>query len=166
MIVPDVEASNGLIHVIDTVLLPPSMQAEAGQDIVEVAVADGRFTTLATALTEAGLVETLQGEGPYTVFAPTDEAFANLPEGALEALLADPEQLTAVLLYHVVAGEVPSSEVVTLTEAETVQGEPVQIRVEDGKVFINDAEVILTDVEASNGVIHVIDTVILPPSAG
>jgi transforming growth factor-beta-induced protein len=163
VILPDVAASNGLIHVIDTVLLPPSLQA---QDIVDVAVADGRFTTLAAALTEADLVETLQGEGPFTVFAPTDDAFAKLPEGTLEALLADPEQLTAVLLYHVVAGDVPSTEVVNLTEAMTVQGESVQIRVEDGRVFVNDAEVIITDVEASNGVIHVIDTVIVPPSAG
>jgi transforming growth factor-beta-induced protein len=163
VILPDVAASNGLIHVIDTVLLPPSLQA---QDIVDVAVADGRFTTLAAALTEADLVETLQGEGPFTVFAPTDDAFAKLPDGTLEALLADPEQLTAVLLYHVVAGNVPSTEVVNLTEAMTVQGESVQIRVEDGRVFVNDAEVIITDVEASNGVIHVIDTVIVPPSAG
>jgi transforming growth factor-beta-induced protein len=144
----------------------PTAVPAAGQNIVEVAVADGRFTTLAAALTEADLVETLQGEGPFTVFAPTDDAFAKLPDGTLEALLADPEQLTAVLLYHVVAGDVPSTEVVNLTEAMTVQGESVQIRVEDGRVFVNDAEVIITDVEASNGVIHVIDTVIVPPSAG
>jgi uncharacterized surface protein with fasciclin (FAS1) repeats len=131
---------------------------------VDVAVADGRFTTLATALTEAGLVETLQGEGPFTVFAPTDEAFAALPEGTLEALLADPEQLTSVLLYHVVAGEVPSTEVVNLDEAETVQGEPVSIRTDMGSVYLNDAQVILPDVVASNGIIHVIDSVLLPPS--
>jgi len=162
VILPDVAASNGIIHVIDTVLLPPSLQA---QDIIDVAVADGRFTTLATALTEAGLVETLQGEGPFTVFAPTDEAFAALPEGTLEALLADREQLSAVLLYHVVPGEVLAADVVQLTEAETAQGEPVTIRVEGNRVFINDAEVIITDIEASNGVIHVIDSVIVPPSA-
>jgi uncharacterized surface protein with fasciclin (FAS1) repeats len=162
VILPDVAASNGVIHVIDNVLLPPSLQA---QTIVDVAVADGRFTTLATALTEAGLVETLQGEGPFTVFAPTDEAFAALPEGTLEALLADPEQLSAVLLYHVVAGEVLAADVVQLSEAETVQGEPVQIHVEGNRVFVNEAEVIITDIEASNGVIHVIDSVIVPPSA-
>jgi uncharacterized surface protein with fasciclin (FAS1) repeats len=162
VILPDVAASNGIIHVIDSVLLPPSFQA---QTIVDVAVADGRFTTLATALTEAGLVETLQGQGPFTVFAPTDEAFATLPEGTLEALLADREQLSAVLLYHVVAGEVLAADVVQLSEAQTAQGEPVQIRVEGSRVFINDAEVIITDIQASNGVIHVIDSVILPPSA-
>jgi len=162
VIVPDVAASNGIIHVIDTVLLPPSLQA---QNIVDVAVADGRFTTLATALTEAELIETLQGEGPFTVFAPTDDAFASLPEGTLEALLADKEQLTAVLLYHVVAGGVPAADVVNLSEAVTVQGQLVQIRVQDGRVFINDAEVIITDVAASNGIIHVIDAVLIPPSA-
>jgi uncharacterized surface protein with fasciclin (FAS1) repeats len=163
VILPDVMASNGIIHVIDTVLLPPSMQA---QSIVDVAVADERFSTLVTALTEAGLVETLQGEGPFTVFAPTNDAFAKLPEGTLDALLADNEQLTAVLLYHVLAGAVPAADVLNLSEATTVQGQTVSIRVESGRVFINDAEVIITDIEASNGIIHVIDTVITPPPAG
>ncbi len=163
VILPDVMAANGIIHVIDTVLLPPSMQAP---NIVDVAVADERFSTLVTALTEAGLVETLQGEGPFTVFAPTNDAFAKLPAGTLDALLADKDQLTSVLLYHVVAGEVLAAEVVGLSEAETVQGELIAIRVEDGRVYINDAEVLITDIEASNGIIHVIDTVITPPPAG
>lgn len=138
----------------------------APQTIVDVAVADERFSTLVAALTEAGLVTTLQGEGPFTVFAPTNDAFAKLPAGTLEALLADTEALTAVLLYHVVAGEVPAAQVITLSEAQTVQGAPVIIRVEAGRVFVNDAEVIITDIEASNGIIHVIDSVITPPPAG
>ncbi len=136
---------------------------EAPQDIVDIAVSDGRFTTLVAALDAAGLVETLQGEGPFTVFAPTDDAFAKLPEGTVEALLADTEALTNILLYHVVSGEVMAADVVNLTSAETINGTDVQIMVKDGNVFLNDAQVIITDIEASNGVIHVIDTVLLPP---
>jgi transforming growth factor-beta-induced protein len=137
--------------------------APAG-DIVAVATEAGSFTTLLTAATAAGLVETLQGEGPYTVFAPTDEAFAALPEGTLEALLADPEALKKVLLYHVVEGKVTSDQVVGLTTATTVEGSPIAISVEDGTVSLNDsAKVVTVDVMASNGVIHVIDAVILPP---
>ena len=162
VIITDVEASNGVIHVIDSVLLPPAKLS----DIVDTAVADGRFTTLAAALGAADLVETLKGEGPFTVFAPTDDAFAKLPEGTVESLLLPEnlEQLKSILLYHVVSGKVMASDVVTLTSAETVLGEDVTIKVEDGKVFLNDTvEVIITDVEASNGVIHVIDAVLLPP---
>jgi uncharacterized surface protein with fasciclin (FAS1) repeats len=131
-------------------------------DIVETAQAAGEFTILLTAVEAAGLVDTLKGEGPFTVFAPTDEAFAALPEGTLEALLADTDTLTQILLYHVVAGQVTVDQVVELESAETVEGSTVTIRVEDGKVFINDAEVITTDILTSNGVIHVIDAVILP----
>ena len=125
------------------VVEPTSAPAAAAQNIIDVAVADGRFTTLATALTAAGLVETLQGDGPFTVFAPTDEAFAALPEGVLEGLLADTEALTAVLLYHVVAGEVPASAVVNLSSADTVQGEAVSIRTDMGNVYMNEAQVIV-----------------------
>ncbi len=134
--------------------------------IVDIAVEDGRFTTLVAALQAADLVETLQGEGPFTVFAPTDEAFAKLPAGTLEDLLKpeNKQMLTDILLYHVVAGKVMASDVVNLTEAMTVLGKNVAIKVDGGKVYINDAEVIITDIEASNGVIHVIDTVILPPA--
>ena len=139
------------------------MPAE-GQTIVDIAVADGRFTTLVTALQAAGLVETLQGEGPFTVFAPTDEAFAKLPEGALDGLLADTEALTNVLLYHVVPGKVMAADVVNLTSADTVANLPVSIMVDGETVKVGDAQVIITDIEASNGVIHVIDTVLLPPS--
>jgi uncharacterized surface protein with fasciclin (FAS1) repeats len=133
-------------------------------DIVDTAVADGRFTTLATALTEAGLIETLKGEGPFTVFAPTDDAFAALPAGTLEGLLADKEALTNVLLYHVVAGKVMAADVVELDSADTVLGKPVGIIVQDGNVFVNDSQVIITDIETSNGVIHVIDAVLIPPA--
>ncbi|MET0565010.1 MAG: fasciclin domain-containing protein [Acidimicrobiia bacterium] len=159
----DIAASNGVIHVIDQVILPPSMTeaAEMG-DIVETAQAAGEFSTLITAVEAAGLVETLKGDGPFTVFAPTDEAFDALEEGTLDALLGDPEALSEVLLYHVVPGKVTADQVVELESAQTVQGEPVSIRVEDGKVFINDAEVIATNVLTSNGVIHVIDRVIVP----
>ncbi len=139
--------------------------AQADQDIVDTAVAAGSFTTLATALTEAGLIDTLKGEGPFTVFAPTDEAFAALPPGTLEGLLADKEALTNVLTYHVVPGKVMAADVVGLSSANSVEGSPIAISVVDGKVMLNsDATVAATDIEASNGVIHVIDKVILPPS--
>jgi len=145
---------------------PTAIPEPVLSDIVDTAVADGRFTTLAAALGAADLVETLKGEGPFTVFAPTDDAFAKLPEGTVESLLLPEnlEQLKSILLYHVVSGKVLASNVVTLTSAETVLGEDITIKVEDGKVFLNDTvEVIITDVEASNGVIHVIDAVLLPP---
>lgn len=136
----------------------------ASKDIVTTAVDAGMFKTLATALTEAGLIETLKGKGPFTVFAPTDEAFAKLPKGTLEGLLKDKEALKKILLYHVVSGNVMSTDVVKLTEAKTVEGSKVKISVKDGNVMINDAKVIKADIKASNGVIHVIDTVILPPA--
>jgi len=157
VIITDIMTSNGIIHVIDAVLLPKD-------DIVDTAVADGRFTTLAAALGAAELIETLKGEGPFTVFAPTDDAFAKLPAGTVESLLLpeNKQQLIDILLYHVVAGKVMAEDVVTLTEAETVLGQNVSIKVENGKVYINDSEVIITDIVTSNGVIHVIDTVLLP----
>ena len=132
------------------------------KDIVETAVDAGSFKTLAAALQAANLVETLQGEGPFTVFAPTDEAFAKLPEGTVEALLKDKEALTQILLYHVVSGKVTSGEVVKLESAKTVEGEEVMIKVSEGSVYINDSKVTSADVMASNGVIHVIDTVLIP----
>ena len=159
VVIADIEASNGVIHVIDSVLLPPE---ELGS-IVDIAVADGRFETLVTALGAAGLVETLQGEGPFTVFAPTDDAFAKLPAGTVEALLADIPALTDILLYHVVPGAVMAADVATLESADTVQGDSVAISADGGTVRINDAQVVIADIEASNGVIHVIDSVLLPP---
>jgi len=145
-------------------LLYAAPVAYAQGDIVDVAVADGRFTTLVAAVQAAGLVDTLKGEGPFTVFAPTDDAFAKLPEGTVEALLADIPALTNVLLYHVVAGEVKAADVVTLDNANTALDKAVLVTVRDGRVFVNDAQVVITDVEASNGVIHVVDTVLLPPT--
>jgi transforming growth factor-beta-induced protein len=141
---------------------PMPTPTEAPKSIVAIAVADGRFTTLVTALKAAGLVETLQGEGPFTVFAPTDEAFARLPAGTVEALLNDPEQLKALLLYHVVAGKVMAADARMLTEAETVNGEKVKITAQGEMLKVNDSQVVLPDIEGSNGVIHVIDAVLLP----
>lgn len=155
IIVTDIKAKNGVVHVIDSVILP-------GQTIADVTVNDGRFTTLVAALQAANLVETLKGAGPFTVFAPTDEAFAKLPAGTVEALLKDIPTLSKILLYHVVAGAVKSDEVVTLTSADTVAGQPVSIKVQDGKVFINESQVIIVDIMTGNGIIHVIDTVLLP----
>jgi len=168
VIITDIATSNGVIHVIDAVLLPPSDDAmmEEKNTIVDIAVADGRFTTLVAAVTAADLVETLSGEGPFTVFAPTDDAFAALPAGTLDSLLLpeNKQQLTDILLYHVVSGKVMAADVVTLTSAPTVLGKDVTVTVKDGKVFLNDTvQVIITDIEASNGVIHVIDAVLLPP---
>ncbi|TVQ81856.1 MAG: fasciclin domain-containing protein [Phycisphaeraceae bacterium] len=137
---------------------------QRARDIVDTAVNAGNFTILARALTEAGLVETLKGDGPFTVFAPTDEAFAKLPDGTLETLLR-PEnraKLTAILTYHVVPGNVMAADVVKLDNATTVNGQRVAIKVNDGKVMIDGATVTTTDIRASNGVIHVIDSVILP----
>ncbi len=134
------------------------------KNIVEVAVEAGNFNTLATALTEADLVDALKGDGPFTVFAPTDEAFAKLPEGALEGLLNDKEALKQVLLYHVVEGNVMASDVVKIDEASTLSGKNVNVKVDDNGVMLNNSKVVTTDIKASNGVIHVIDTVLLPPS--
>lgn len=134
------------------------------KDIVDTAVEADDFNTLATALTEAELIETLKGEGPFTVFAPTDAAFAALPEGTLDNLLADKEKLSNVLLYHVVAGKIMAEDVVGLDgqSVETASGQSINIKVKDGTVHINDAVVKTTDIEASNGVIHVIDSVLIP----
>jgi len=156
IVLTDIEASNGVIHVIDTVLLP--------KDLVDAAVFN-KFDTLAAALTAAELVDTLKGEGPFTVFAPTEDAFKALPEGTLASLLLpeNKQQLTNILLYHVVSGSVLAEDVVKLTEAETVLGKNVTIKVDMGKVYNNDAQVIVTDIKTTNGIIHVINAVLLPP---
>jgi uncharacterized surface protein with fasciclin (FAS1) repeats len=140
------------------------MPEQLTKDIVDIAVSDGRFTTLVAALKAAGLVETLKGKGPFTVFAPTDAAFAKLPAGTVDNLLKDIPALKNVLLYHVVSGSVMASEVVKMDKATTVLGKDVMIKVVGGKVLINDSQVIIPDIKASNGVIHVIDAVLLPPS--
>ncbi len=187
----DVMASNGIIHVIDTVLLPPhdgmteemsdemsddmteemsdDMSEESLGSIVDVAVEAGSFTTLVAAVQAAGLEETLSMGGPFTVFAPTDEAFAAALESlglTAEELLADTETLTSILTYHVIDGEVPASTVVTLDgqSAETLNGASVDISIDGETVMVNDATVVAVDVAADNGIIHVIDTVLLPPS--
>ena len=133
-------------------------------DIVDTAVANGNFTTLAAALEAGDLISTLKSEGPFTVFAPTDEAFAKLPDGTVEMLLMpeNKDKLVAILTYHVVAGKVSAADVVTLDSATTVNGSDVNINVRDDSVFINDSRVVMTDIRASNGIIHVVDTVILP----
>jgi uncharacterized surface protein with fasciclin (FAS1) repeats len=136
----------------------------APKDIVDTAVAAGSFKTLATALTAAGLVDTLKGPGPFTVFAPTDEAFAKLPAGTVESLLK-PEnkaQLVKILTYHVVAGKVMAADVTKLEAAKTVQGGSLTVKITEGKVFVDNAQVVKTDIVTSNGVIHVIDAVVLP----
>ena len=144
---------------------PSASAAAMTKDIVQTATEAGSFKTLLTAVKAAGLVETLQGKGPFTVFAPTDAAFAALPAGTLDGLLKDPAALKKILLYHVVSGSVTSDNVVELSSATSVEGSPIAISVKDGTVYLNDsAKVVTPDVMASNGVIHVIDKVILPPA--
>lgn len=174
IIITDIQASNGVIHVIDAVITPDSAMGETDQggemgaeslpSIVDIATGDENFSTLVTALTEAGLVDALSGDGPYTVFAPTNAAFDALPEGALDELLADQEALTQVLLYHVVDGKAMAEDVVGLPYAETLAEQPVLFTVDDGTVMVNEATVTTADVEATNGVVHVIDAVLLPPT--
>ena len=138
-----------------------SAQAQT-KDIVDTAISAGTFKTLATALKAADLVDTLKGPGPFTVFAPTDEAFAKLPAGTLDSLLKDPAKLKSILLYHVVAGKIMAKDVVTVKTAKSVQGSAIPITVSGGKVMADKANVVKTDIVAANGVIHVIDAVMLP----
>lgn len=210
IVAADVETTNGVIHVIDTVILPPSLvaavaaaaeenaMAEAtpapteepaeeaaaaeatpapteeaveetaapAADIVDTAVAAGSFNTLVAAVQAAGLVDALKGEGPFTVFAPTDDAFAQIPQETIDALLADPTgDLTQILLYHVVAGKVMAADLSDGLTAATLQGGEVTFSLSDSAAMVNGANIIVTDIETSNGVIHVIDSVILPPAA-
>lgn len=158
----DIVCSNGVVHLIDSVILPPAPKPS----IVETAVGNEDFSTLVALVKHAGLVETLSGEGPFTVFAPNNAAFAKLPKETVEALLSDEgkEQLGAILKYHVVPGSVMAADVVKLKEAKTALGQSAKISVKDGKVYVDGAQVIATDIECGNGVIHVIDSVILPQS--
>jgi uncharacterized surface protein with fasciclin (FAS1) repeats len=156
VVATDISCTNGLIHVIDAVIMP--------RDIVDTAVAAGSFNTLVAAVKAAGLVETLKGDGPFTVFAPTDEAFAKLPKDTLESLLKpeNKDKLAAILTYHVVAGKVLAADVVKIDSAKTVNGQSVKVSTEKDAVMVDGAKVLKTDVLGSNGVIHVIDSVILP----
>ncbi len=150
--------------IVSAVAASGPVKASEPKDIVETAVAAGSFKTLAAALQAAGLVDTLKGKGPFTVFAPTDEAFAKLPPGTVENLLKpeNREQLRRILTYHVVSGKVMASDVVKLQSAKAVSGDTIRIRVSDGTVMVDNARVVTPDIAASNGVIHVIDSVILP----
>lgn len=141
-------------------------KAAASKDIVETAVAAGSFKTLAAALSAAGLVDTLKGEGPFTVFAPTDEAFAKLPAGTVESLLLpeNKQKLTDILTYHVIAGDVRSDAAVKLESATALNKKAIKLRVKEGSLFLNEAKVTTADVACSNGVIHIIDAVLLPPT--
>ena len=184
IVVTDIETSNGVIHVIDSVLLPPADEAAAeaaaepvaeataepaaeaapAGDIVDTAVAAGDFTTLVAAVQAAGLVDALKGEGPFTVFAPTDAAFAALPAGTVETLLEDPTgDLTQILLYHVVSGKVMAGDLSEGLAAATLQGKELAFTLADG-AKVNGVNIVVTDIETSNGVIHVIDSVLLPPA--
>jgi transforming growth factor-beta-induced protein len=159
---PDVTASNGVIHVIDSVLIPNAAPATPAKNIVQTAIAAGQFKTLASLLTKAGLAGTLQGKGPFTVFAPTDAAFAKVPKATLAALGKDKAKLRAVLLYHVVRGKVTAAQAMKLRSAKTLQGKSLSTRVSGGKVLVGGATVTKADVTASNGVIHVINKVLIP----
>ncbi|MFN0101170.1 MAG: fasciclin domain-containing protein [Bryobacteraceae bacterium] len=150
-------------HALSVLLLLAGAAAQApAADIVDTAVAAGKFNTLVAAVKAAGLVDTLKSAGPFTVFAPTDAAFAKLPAGTVEALLKDPAKLKNILLYHVVSGKVMAAQVVHLKSAKTVQGSSVKISTMGGNVMLNNANVVATDIATDNGVIHVIDSVILP----
>ena len=158
VIATDISCKNGTIHIIDSVILPPN------PDIVDTAVAAGSFKTLVAAVKAAGLVETLKGDGPFTVFAPTDDAFGKLPKEAIADLLKpeNKKKLTSILTYHVVPGKVMAADVVKITSAKTVNGQSASVKVEGGNVMIDGAKVLKTDIECGNGVIHVIDSVIMP----
>jgi uncharacterized surface protein with fasciclin (FAS1) repeats len=148
--------------VLTSVLIACSALAASAADIVDTAIAAGNFNTLVTAIKAAGLVDTLKSAGPFTVFAPTDEAFAKLPAGTVEALLKDPAKLKKILTYHVVSGKVMAADVVKMKFAKTVEGSSARISAKGGTVMIDNAKVVKTDIICDNGVIHVIDTVIMP----
>ena len=156
----DIVADNGVIHAIDMVLLPPEPEPTT---IVDIVVSDERFSTLVTALGVAGLVETLQGEGPFTVFAPTNEAFAKLPAGTLDALLHDPSALRALLLYHVVPGDLASGDVLAAKALKTLQGASISVGTHPPSLN-GSVGFVETDIKASNGVLHAIDGVLIPPT--
>jgi uncharacterized surface protein with fasciclin (FAS1) repeats len=160
VVATDIACSNGVIHIIDSVILPSEDKIPAVADKA------GKFKTLLAAAKAAGLVDALSGDKALTVFAPTDEAFAKLPKGTVESLLKpeNKDKLVAILTYHVVEGRVYSEDAVAAKSAKTLQGGSVSITVKDSGAYVNDAKIVATDIDAGNGVIHVIDSVILPPS--
>lgn len=162
----DIPASNGIVHVINAVLVPPPADTTEMMDstVVDIIVGSAVHETLETAVIEAGLAETLSGEGPFTIFAPTDSAFAALPDGLLDSLLADSAALTNVLLYHALGAAVPSDSLSDGQMVMTLQGSDVTVSIDSSGVFINDAMVVLTDLMADNGIVHVIDAVLVPPA--
>ena len=162
VIVPNVRASNGIVHVINEVLMPGPKQ----ENIVELAKSAGSFNTLLAALTAADLASVFTGETPYTVLAPTDEAFSKVPKATLESLLLpeNKETLVRILKYHVIAGSVSAKDAIGASKAKTLEGSPVSFELRDGMLSVNDAKVVKNDLSASNGVIHVIDNVLIPPS--
>jgi transforming growth factor-beta-induced protein len=170
VILGDIKASNGTIHAIDSVLIPPAppAPAPAPKDIVDTAIAAGSFKTLVTAVQAAGLEGALRSAGPFTVFAPTDDAFAKIPANTLNAIIADKALLTSILTYHVVGSAVPASDFIDRGRGRTptLNGAKIKYEVVDGNLILNgNVKVIATDIKASNGIIHVIDTVLLPPPA-
>jgi uncharacterized surface protein with fasciclin (FAS1) repeats len=170
IVATDIETSNGVIHVIDSVILPPAEgegaapapAAAVAGNIVDTAAAAGGFTTLLAAAEAAGLADTLKGPGPFTIFATTDEAFAKLPAGTIEGLLADPEALRDILLFHVVSGDLTSQELLKQHRAMSLQGRTLTVNRMGENVTVNKANVLTPDIETSNGIIHVIDTVLIP----
>jgi len=163
VVATDISASNGVIHVIDTVLLPPEMMAP-NKNIVDTAVANGSFKTLVSAIQAAGLVDTLKGKGPFTVFAPTDAAFNALPAGTLTSLLKpeNKQKLTDILTYHVVSGNLSPVDLYTNQQAQTVESENIKFTVKNGSFYVNDAQVVLAAIPTTNGIIYVINQVLLP----
>lgn len=166
VVVMNMQKDTSMVKTTDTKPTTTDMETDQkamnNKTIVDVAIEAGNFKTLVAAVKAAGLVETLSGAGPFTVFAPTDEAFAKLPAGTVEALLQDKAKLAKILTYHVVAGKVMAKDVAGMTSAKTIEGGQVTVKAENGKVMINDATVTTADIEASNGVIHVIDKVLMP----
>merc|ERR1712127_804808 len=161
----DIDASNGVVHIMNAVLLPPRHALTAGKTIVDLAVATPDLSTLVTALKAGGLVDTLSGAGPFTVFAPTNEAFAALPKAVLDYLLdpAHKAQLVDVLTYHVASGSVHAADLKNHEKIPTVEGKDVEVTLKDSKVYINSAQVTTADIDASNGVVHIVNAVLLPP---
>jgi len=166
VVTADVEATNGVVHVVDKVLVPPDFPlALYPEDIVELSESQPTLSTLVQALVAGKLTETLSGKGPYTVFAPTNDAFGKIPAADLQKLLANPTELDKVLEYHVLSGMFSMRDLMSVRSAKTLEGDDVKVSGSGNVINVNDAKVLKADVEATNGVVHVIDTVLMPPKA-